>query len=65
MRTRNLFMFQFEEPNDPTDVSWEDVCQRAGLLQKAELIAINGLMSKPPPLPVCPQGNFGNHAGGE
>lgn len=61
MRTRNLFMFQFEELGKTLRMRAGKMYANAPALQKAELIAINGLMSKLLLSPFVPQGNFGNH----
>lgn len=61
MRTRNLFMFQFEELGKTLRMRAGKMYANAPALQKAELIAINGLMSKLLLSPVVPQGNFGNY----
>lgn len=61
MRTRNLFMFQFEELGKTLRMRAGKMYANAPALQKAELIAINGLMSKLLLSPFVPQGNFGNY----
>jgi len=61
MRTRDLFMFQFEELGKTLRMRAGKMYANAPALQKAELIAINGLMSKLLLSPFVPQGNFGNH----
>ena len=61
MRTRDLFMFQFEELGKTLRMRAGKMYANAPALQKQELIAINGLMSKLLLSPFVPQGNFGNH----
>ena len=61
LRTRNLFMFQFEELGKTLRMRAGRMYANAPALQKGELIAINGLMSKLLLSPFVPQGNFGNY----
>lgn len=61
LKTRNLFMFQFEELGKTLRMRAGRMYANAPALQKGELIAINGLMSKLLLSPFVPQGNFGNY----
>lgn len=61
LKTRDLFLFQFNELGNTLRRRAGRTYANAPALQKQELIAINGVMSKLLMSPFVPQGNFGNH----